>query len=122
MKKNNYLREKSEEFSSNDEFEYISSTIRKMAKSQGFPRIVIYLDEEQICIMEVVMSKTEKFSRVIRLMELVEKIQKDILVGYKCEMDLWKTKSNDPLFTFEFYQSLSSTSTPTYDYDDDFPY
>ena len=100
MKKNNYLREKSEEFSSNDEFEYISSTIRKMAKSQGFPRIVIYLDEEQICIMEVVMSKTEKFSRVIRLMELVEKIQKDILVGYKCEMYLWKTKSNDPLFTF----------------------
>ena len=52
-------------------------------------------------------------------MEFVEKIQKDILVDFKCDMDLWETKRKAPIFTFEFYQS---TTGPKYDYENDFPF
>lgn len=117
-----YINEKSEEeeVSMEDEFNYVSSTIRKMARSQGFNDLNIYLDKEELFIMEVILKPTETFENVIKLMEFVEKIQKDILVGFNCDMDLWETKKKSPLFTFEFYQS--SNSTPTYDYDDDFPF
>ena len=124
MKFLKYINEKAqgeEELSFEDEFNYVSSTIRKMARSQGFMNTNIYLDKEELMIMEVSLRPTETFENVIKLMEFVEKIQKDILVGFKCDMDLWETKKGLPLFTFEFYQTSSDTFTPTYDYDD-FPY
>lgn len=122
MKFLKYINEKSqEEISMEDEFNYVSSTIRKMARSQGFNDINIYLDKDELFIMEVVLKPIETFENVIKLMEFIEKVQKDILIGFKCDMDVWETKKKAPIFTFEFYQS-SSTSTPTYDYDDGFPF
>lgn len=123
MKFLKYINEKSqEEVSLEDEFNYVSSTIRKMARSQGFNEVNIYLDKDELFIMEVILKQKETFAKMFQLLDLMTKIQKDILVGFKCEMDLWETKKGLPIFTFEFYQSSSSTSTPTYDYDDDFPY
>lgn len=121
MKFLKYLNERAqEEPSLEDEFNYVSSTIRQMARAQGFNDMDIYLDKDEIFIMEIVLKPTETFENVIKLMEFVEKIQKDILVDFKCDMDLWETKRKAPIFTFEFYQS--SSSTPKYAYDDDFPF
>jgi hypothetical protein len=122
MKFLKYINEKAqdEEVSPQDEFNYVSSTIRQMAKSQGFNNINIYLDKDELFIMEIVIKQKETFGSVIKLLDFIAKIQKDILVGYKCDMDLWETKKKEPIFTFEFYQS--SSSTPTYAYDDNFPF
>lgn len=121
MKFIKYLKEKQDEPSFEDEFDYVSSTIRKMAKSQGFGQISIYLDEEQLVIIEITLKQRESFETVYKLLDFISKIQKDILVGFKCDMDLWENKKGSPIFTFEFYQSSVG---PTYDYnfEDDFPY
>jgi len=120
MKFLKYLNERAqEEPTFEDEFNYVSSTVRQMARAQGFSDVDIYLDKDEIFIMEIVLNPTETFENVIRLMEFVEKIQKDILVDFKCDMDLWETKKKAPIFTFEFYQS---TTGPKYDYENDLPF
>ena len=122
MKFLKYINEKSqEEVSLEDEFNYVSSTIRKMARSQGFNEVNIYLDKDELFIMEVILKQKETFAKMFQLLDLMTKIQKDILVGFKCDMDLWETKTNKPIFTFEFYYSSSITSTH-YDYVEDLPY
>ena len=103
-----------------EEMESITSIIRKMAKSQGFQETFVSVGDDQI-ILEIVLKREETFTKVIQMLDLVKKIQKDILSDFKCDMDLWETKKNTPIFTFEFYYSTTS-SAPKYDYDDNFPF
>jgi uncharacterized protein YihD (DUF1040 family) len=103
-----------------EEMESITSIIRKMAKSQGFQETFVSVGDDQI-ILEIVLKREETFTKVIQMLDLVKKIQKDILSDFKCDMDLWETKKNVPIFTFEFYYSTTS-SAPKYDYDDNFPF
>jgi hypothetical protein len=101
-----------------DEMENISSIIRKMAKTQGFSESSVSVGEDHI-ILEIVLNKEENFNKLYQMLDFIKKIQKDILTDFKCDMDLWETKKNSPLFTFEFYYSASG---PKYDYDDDLPF
>lgn len=103
-----------------DEMENLSSIIRKMAKTQGFQETFVSVGDDHI-VLEIVLKREETFTKVIQMLDFVKKIQKDVLSDFKCDMDLWETKKNTPIFTFEFYYT-SETTTPKYDYDDDFPY
>lgn len=103
-----------------DEMENISSIIRKMAKTQGFSESSVSVGEDHI-ILEIVLNKEENFNKLYQMLDFVKKIQKDILSDFKCDMDLWETKKDKPIFTFEFYYT-SESHAPKYDYDDDFPY
>jgi uncharacterized protein YihD (DUF1040 family) len=103
-----------------DEMENITSVIRKMARTQGFIDSFVSVGDDNI-ILEIVLEKEETFNKVIQMLDFVNKIQKDILSDFKCDMDLWETKKNAPIFTFEFYYSTTS-SAPKYDYDDNFPF
>lgn len=103
-----------------DEMENISSVIRKMAKSQGFNESFVSVGDDNI-ILEIVLNSEENFNKVYQMLDFVKKIQKDILSDFKCDMDLWETKKNKPIFTFEFYYTSDSYS-PKYELDDDLPY
>jgi hypothetical protein len=114
-----YINEKAQdEPSFSEELENIGALIRKMGRSQNFGRMNVSIEEDNI-LVEIVLKKEETFSKVNQVLDFIEKIKKDILVGFKVDMDLWETKKGEPIFTFEFYYSAS---TPTYDYDEDLPY
>ena len=116
-----FLNEKQDDPTFEDEMENISSVIRKMAKSQGFNDSSVSVGEDNILI-EIVLKKEETFMRVMQMLNFIKKVQKDILTDFKCDMDLWETKKNSPIFTFEFYYSESSQSVSNYDYENDFPF
>jgi len=118
MKYLKLMNENQDDPSFEEEMENLSTIIRKMAKSQGFAESFVSVSEDNI-ILEIVIKQEETFNRVIQMLDFVKKIQKDILTDFKCDMDLWETKKNSPLFTFEFYYSVSG---PKYDYDEDLPY
>lgn len=103
-----------------EEMESISSVIRKMAKSQGYSESTVSLGDDHI-LVEIVLNKEETFNRILNMLNFIEKINRDILIDFKCDMDLWENKKGNPIFTFEFYQSSVG---PTYDYnfEDDFPF
>ena len=42
---------------------------------------------------------------VINIYELIKKIDKDVLVDFDLECDIWETKKLEPLFIFNFYSS-----------------
>jgi uncharacterized protein YihD (DUF1040 family) len=117
-----YLRKivEKQEPSFEDEMENIASVIRKMAKTQGFVNSFVSIGDDHI-VLEIVLKKEETFIKVIQMLDFVKKIQRDILTDFKCDMDLWETKKDLPIFTFEFYYS-TTTSAPRYDLDDDLPY
>lgn len=120
MKYLKYIKESEEEIDNTDELENLASVLRQMARQQGFD-FHISIEEDHI-LVEVTMNKEEPFQRVFKLFQFMRKIKKDYLTGFKCDMDLWETKTNKPIFTFEFYYS-SVGSAPTYPYyDDDLPY
>ena len=120
MKFKEFLIEKSQE-DAQDELENLTSVLRQMARKQGFYSFNTSIGDDHILI-EVTMNKEETFHKIFQLLSFMRKIQKDYLTGFKCDMDLWETKKGLPLFTFEFYQTGSISSTPTYDYDDELPF
>lgn len=121
MKYLKYIKEseEDEELDNTDELENLATILRQMARQQGF-NFQISIEEDHILI-EVIMNKEETFQRIFKLFQFMRKIKKDYLTGFKCDMDLWETKTMKPIFTFEFYYSNSITSTH-YDFDDDLPY
>ena len=46
-----------------------------------------------------------KLDEVINIYELIKKIDKDVLVDFDLECDIWETKKLEPLFIFNFYSS-----------------
>jgi len=113
-----FILEKSKE-ETQDELENLATILRQMARTQGFVNFQVSIGEDNILI-EVVMNNEETFQRLFQLIEFMRKIKKDYLPGFKCDMDLWETKTGKPIFTFEFYYaSTSSSSAPIYPYDDD---
>jgi hypothetical protein len=46
-----------------------------------------------------------KLDEVINIYEVMKKIDKDVLVDFDLECDIWETKKVEPLFIFNFYSS-----------------
>ena len=44
-----------------------------------------------------------KLDDVIHIYETIKKIDKDVLVDFDLECDIWETKKIEPLFIFNFY-------------------
>jgi hypothetical protein len=98
-----------DEPSLSEELENIGAIIRKMGRSQNFGRMDVSIEDDNI-LLEIVLKKEEAFSKVNQMLEFIDKIKKDILVGFKVDMDLWETKKGEPIFTFEFYYSISGSN------------
>ncbi len=57
-----------------------------------------------------------KLDEVINIYEVMKKIDKDVLVDFDLECDIWETKKVEPLFIFNFY------SSDEYDDDEGLPF
>jgi hypothetical protein len=57
-----------------------------------------------------------KLDEVINIYEVMKKIDKDVLVDFDIECDIWETKKVEPLFIFNFY------SSDEYDDDEGLPF
>lgn len=52
--------------------------------------------------MYVMLSKTEKLSSIVKILEVCKKLHTDVLIQYHVEFDLWETKSGYPLMTINY--------------------
>lgn len=95
--------EDSDEINNDDVVESLLSTLRKMIKNAKFNKSFVSTDEEGCINIQFVLNKTEKMSGVMKVMNLLKKLESDILIQYESEFDLWETKDGDPLITGKFF-------------------
>ena len=92
-----------EEIAQEDIIENLLSTLRKMIKNSGFENSYVFTDDEGSINVQFVLNKTEKIGSVMKVMNLLKKLETDILIQYESEFDLWEVKSGDPLITAKFF-------------------
>jgi hypothetical protein len=82
--------------------QHLASTIRNMISNTSKGEFYVEYDNFDISI-QFVLSKTERFHNLMKIMGILKKIQTDILIQYSAEVDLWESKEKEPLFTVNFY-------------------
>ena len=87
-----------------DEMDSICESIRDMFKLSG---ISAYVESDDLDInVSVEMNKKDKLRRLLRVLEISKRLQKEVLIEYECEFELWETKKDKrPLLVFNFYAS-----------------
>ena len=87
---------------SDDVLEHLASLIRQMIKLANIEDYYVTTNEYDLSI-QFVLNKTERFSKLIKIMGLLKKLTTDTLIQYESELDLWETKEGHPLLTVDFY-------------------
>jgi hypothetical protein len=121
---NNKDREKNTQQELDDDlelsFENLAKKIRAMIKNGGFKNANVNVQDKDF-FLEFVMEQDKKFSNFMSLISLLEKINKDILVGYESVIDLWYDTSKKPLITVDFYHKSIGRGN-NYNLKDNLPY
>lgn len=100
-----------------DVIENLLSTLRKIVKNSGFKKAYVFFEEEDSSInIQFVLNKTENMNNIMKIMNLLKKLESDILIQYNAEFDLWETKQGDPLLTGKFFYDEDVTSSGEEDY------
>ena len=92
----------------NDNIEHLLYLLRQLLSKAGIKNINITnkglnLKIEVIPPTHGVVDYFYKLDDVITIYETINKINKDVLVDYDLECDIWETKKIEPLFIFNFY-------------------
>lgn len=83
-------------------FKNLTDTIRNMIARSGMENFYVNSNHCDI-VVQFVLHRTERFSKMMHIMGMIKKISSDILIQYNSEVDLWETKTGEPLFTVNFY-------------------
>lgn len=88
----------------NDGMDNICELIRDMFNLSGIKSLV-ESDDLDITV-SVEMNKKDKLKRLLKVLEVAKRLQKEVLVEYECEFEVWETKGEKtPLLVFNFYSS-----------------
>jgi len=104
-----------EDPSDNDVLEHLASLIRQMIKIAGIENYYVFTNKYDLSI-QFVLNKTERFTKLMKVMGLLKKLSTDTLIQYEAEVDLWETKDGHPLLTVNFY--YDSNKSGSYKKDD----
>jgi hypothetical protein len=104
-----------EDPSDNDVLEHLASLIRQMIKIASIENYYVYTSKYDLSI-QFVLNKTERFTKLMKVMGLLKKLSTDTLIQYEAEVDLWETKDGHPLLTVNFY--YDSNKSGSYKKDD----
>ncbi len=85
----------------NGQMEQLEHLLGLLFKNSGINSYDIESDGLNF-VFYVMLSKTEKLSSIVKILEVCKKLHTDVLIQYKVEFDLWETKSGFPLITITY--------------------
>ena len=106
-----YIEEDEEDLSG------VAALAHKMLEESGIEKFYVSNKGNNISI-QFVLEKTERFSKLTKILGIIKKLSSDVLIQYDSEMDLWETKREEPLLTFDFYYNKDVKGK----FKDDFPF
>lgn len=98
--KNRNKAELSEE--QEDVIKELTYLLRKMIKNAGVDNFYVSNDGYDICI-QFIFQKNEKMRSIMKVTNILKKINDDILIQYDPEIEMWETTKGEPMFTIDFY-------------------
>ena len=101
-----------------DVIENLLSILRKFIRNAGYEPYVFY--EDEAIAIQFILNKSETMPSLMKVMNLLHKLQSDIPIQYECDFELAETTTDDPLVTALFwYNESGSTRRPSKKDDDD---
>ena len=101
-----------------DDIQHLLYLIRSLFKNVGIEADV---DSEGLNIsICVILNKKEKMKSILSVFDVAKKLKKDILLQYESEFELWETKDDRPVLTFNFKYTDGVVYDDEEDDEDDF--
>jgi hypothetical protein len=96
-----------------DDLQHLQYLLRQMFRNSGIDNVDVSGTARQISI-SIYLTYKERLRNIIKIIEVVNKIKKDILPQYDSEVDIWRTKDYKPLltFTFNYDEGLDDDNAP----------
>jgi hypothetical protein len=85
-----------------DDLQHLHYLLRQMFRNSGINNVDIGGTANQISI-NVQLSHRDRLRNIVKIIEVVNKIKKDILPQYDSDVEMWRTKHYIPLLMFTFY-------------------
>lgn len=85
-----------------DVIKELTYLLRKMIKNTGIDNFYVSNDGYDICI-QFIFQKNEKMKSIMKVTNILKKINDDILIQYDPEIEMWETTKGEPMFTIDFY-------------------
>lgn len=101
-----------EEVSEVDVIESLLSNLRKLIKGAKIGEFYVFTDDDGCINIQFVLDKSMRMSSLMKVMNLLKKLETDILIEYESEFDLWETKDGSPLLTAKFYYDEDADTDP----------
>lgn len=86
----------------NDDMQHLLYLLRTMFRNSGIEDVEI--DHKGLDIMiYCIMRRRERLNDIIKVLEVANKLKRDILAQYDSEFEMYETKDGRPMLTFNFY-------------------
>jgi len=85
-----------------DAIRELTYLLRKMIRNSGVDNFYVSNDGYDIRI-QFILQKLEKMRSIMRIINIIKKINDDILIQYDPEVEMWETNKGEPMFTVDFY-------------------
>jgi hypothetical protein len=84
-----------------DDVQHLLYLLRTMFKNNG---IEVEIEHKNLDIMiYCVMNRKERLKDVMNVLDVANKLKKDVLPQYDCEFEMWETRKGKPMLTFNFF-------------------
>jgi len=90
-----------EEDIDSDDLKHLQYLLRKMFTNSRIDNVDISGNANRI-VISVYLNNKERLGNILRVVEVANKIRKDILPQYKSTVDIWMSKKWENILTFEF--------------------
>lgn len=83
-----------------DDMDHLLYLLRTMFKNSG---VEVQIDNRGLDIMiYALMDRKERLKDIINVLEVANKLKKDILPQYDSELEMWETRKGQPMMVFNF--------------------
>jgi hypothetical protein len=92
--------------------------LKQLLDRSGIKDFYIFNDGLHIHI-QVVFEDTESIDYISQVLNAIEKIEKETLTQYESELEMWKSKENEPVLEVSFFYEPNKKEKKKYYYDED---
>jgi len=91
-----------------DVIKELTYLLRKMISNAGITNFYVSNDGYDIGI-QFIFQKVDKMKSIMRVTNVLKKINDDILIQYDPEIEMWETTKGEPMFTIDFYYEANKS-------------
>lgn len=110
--------EEEEEGFDQEPMDELLELLKQLLERSGVEDFYIFNDRMHIHF-QIIFKDEEKIDYISQVLSSVEKIERETLTQYESEIEMWKSKENEPVLEVSFYYEPNKKEKKKYYYDED---